>query len=196
MAAELVATLRAAGDMRNVAIAVPTHKLGDEQALAFEQEPAARAAGLRAMVWRGREAADPEAAGDAMCRDLDRVADARAAGLPVQTAACELKIADQGVTLRCPFFGVCGYQRQRTAEADVWIMAHEMLFSKRPNAIGEIAAIIVDEGAWADGLEGAAGRPITLSLDSLERVDTVPGDALATDRLIYLRRAMPWQRIG
>jgi putative DNA primase/helicase len=47
-AARLLAELRARGDRRNVAILVPTHALGEEQARAFEALHEAQAAGLRA----------------------------------------------------------------------------------------------------------------------------------------------------
>ena len=111
--------------------AVPTHALGEEAAIEFEAMPAARAAHLTAQIWRGREAADPDAPGELMCRDLDRVRDAQDAGQAVQTSCCESK------DLRCPFFNSCGYQAQRRQKADVWFVAHEMLFTKCPSAIGK-----------------------------------------------------------
>jgi hypothetical protein len=85
--------------------------------------------------------------------------------------------------MQCPFFDVCGYQAQRQRSADVWFVAHEMLFTERPAAIGNVAVVVVDEAAWQDGLEGEQGHPIALALDSLAADDTVPGDPLAGQRL-------------
>lgn len=38
-----------------------------------------------------------------------------------------------------------------------------MLFIKKPDALGELAAVIVDEAAWQKGLEGVTGRPLELT---------------------------------
>ncbi len=58
-AVELVAELRRRGDKRSVAIAIPTHKLGSEQAAMLRELPALQAAGLTVAVWRGRTAPNP-----------------------------------------------------------------------------------------------------------------------------------------
>jgi putative DNA primase/helicase len=171
LACELAA-MRARGDHRAVAILVPTHKLGDEQAASFEALLEARAAGLKAAVWRGREAADPAEPGETMCRDLDAVIEAQGAALPVQESCCSRKdkaLDADGAPIvhRCPFFDVCGYQAQRKRRADLWIGAHELLYAKRPTAFGDLAFLIVDEAAWQDGLEGVDGAPVALSLDAL-----------------------------
>ena len=179
-AAEMLARLRSQGDNRTIVFAVPTHKLGEEAAAEFEAMPAARATKLTAQIWRGRNAPDPDVPGEAMCRDLDRVRDAHDAAQSVQSSCCKGKDA------KCPFFDACGYQAQRRRRADVWFVAHEMLFTERPSAIGEVAAVIVDEAAWQDGLEGEHG-PIVLPLDALDRPDSVPGNALNAQRLSSLR---------
>lgn len=186
-AAAFIARRRAAGDGKAVVVfATPTHKLADEQAIAFEALPAARAAGLVAGIWRGRSAPDPDAPGELMCRNLDAVHDAQAAGANVQRAVCKGKAPD-GSETECPFFQACGYQRQRQRKADAWFVAHEMMFQEKPAAIGDVAAIVPDEGMWATGLEGASGRPVTLALDSLASDHTVSGSADATERLRFLR---------
>lgn len=191
-AARLLAAMRANGDARTVVIAVPTHKLGDEQAIAFETEPAARAAGLTAMVWRGREALDPDAPGKAMCQNLDAVKDAREVLADVQTTVCQKKggIAEDFQMIRCPMFSACGYQRQRLGTADLWIVPHEVLFAQKPAALGNVAVLIVDESAWQDGLTGAHGKPLQITLDAISLVDDLPGQPLATDRLMFLRNRM------
>jgi putative DNA primase/helicase len=185
-AAEMLAALRERGDKRVVVIAVPTHKLGDEQARALEALPEARAAGLTAAVWRGREREDPDAPGTTMCRDLERIDDANDCLLTVQTAVCKRKIPEGYVY--CPLFRACGYQRQLQRSPDVWIIAHELLFTQKPAAIGDVAAVIVDESAWQDGLQGAGGTEMTLSLDSLQAPDEVPFDPAGTLLLQHLRR--------
>jgi hypothetical protein len=186
-AAATLASMRARGDDRTVVFAVPTHALGEEAAAEFEALPAARAAGLTADIWRGRSASDPDNPGELMCRDLDRVTDAQDASQPVQTACCKAKSPPGASVMQCPFFDVCGYQAQRQRSADAWFVAHEMLFTERPTAIGDVAVVVVDEAAWQDGLEGEQGHPIALALDSLAVDDIVPGDPLAGQRLRFLR---------
>jgi putative DNA primase/helicase len=193
-AARLLAALRAAGDGRTVVFAVPTHRLGDEQARAFEALPEAKAAGLVARVWRGMEAPDPKGIGVAMCRNLDAVKDAREVGANPQNTVCKAKITT-GQTVKCPFYSACGYQAQRKAEADLWIVAHEILYNKKPTALGDVAAVVVDESAWQDGLIGAHGRHLQLTLDALTVTDPVyfVNDGVAyvsqadTQRLSHLR---------
>ncbi len=185
VAAELLALMRQRNDNRTVAMAVPTHRLGDEQAIAFNELPRSRQAGLDAAVWRGREAIDPQAPSEKMCRNLPVVHDAMAAGLSVQAAVCRRVI--NGITFECPFFDQCGYQRQARRKADLWMVPHELIFHEKPDAIGDLAEIVVDESAWADGLEGTGTPPITLALDTLDAGCDIPGDAEASARLRFLR---------
>jgi putative DNA primase/helicase len=189
-AAEALVLMRSRGNNRTIAIAVPTHKLGEEQASAFRGLARARKAGLEAAVWRGREADDPEEPGETMCRNLPAVRDAMTAGLDVQSAAC--RRVEPGVPdLTCPFFGQCGYQRQRRQRADLWIVPHETLFVRKPEAIGDLAALVVDEAAWQSGLVGVgAGRGVALALDALEGDATVPGAPVSGERLTFLRRRL------
>jgi len=166
----LVAELRAKGDARNVAIAVPTHALGDEQAQKLIDMPEAHAAGLTVRVWKGREAADPDAPGQAMCRDLPAVTLALELALIVQTTVCRRMLRD-GTVAECPFFTSCGYQRQRRARADIWIVAHQLVFSRKPAALGELAAVVVDESFWQAGLVPESALPV----DALDPA-TLPDD--------------------
>ncbi len=185
-AAELLAEMRTSGDLRPVVIAVPTHRLGEEQAQAFTDLPTVRKAGLTVAIWRGRAAEDPEQPGETVCKDMARVHDAMTAGANIQTAACSGK--NGKIVVTCPFFDGCGYQAQRQRQADLWIVPHELMFMERPTAIAEPAALIVDESAWQDGLEGVSGLPRTLALDSFGRDDSVPLGNLESARLSYLRR--------
>lgn len=193
-AAELLTAMQARGDTRTVVLAVPFHALGDEQAAAFMALPAARAAGLRAAAWRGRAAPDPAAPGytdptierankTPMCRQPDRVHDAQEVGLEVQASACRrrIKTEDGKQWVTCPSFDTCAYQRQRLCSADLWIVAHEMLFVAKPAAVGDVAAVIVDESAWQCGLEGVHGWPMALPLASLTETTGLP------ERLEFLR---------
>jgi putative DNA primase/helicase len=187
-AAEALALMRQRNDDRTVVVAVPTHKLGDEQATAFNSLLRARRVGLDAAVWRGMEASDPQAPGEAMCLNLPAVRDAMAAGLSVQTAACRRVIPGVG-DIKCRFYDRCGYQRQRQRKADLWLVPHELIYLEKPDALGELAALVVDEATWADGLEGT-GTPITLSIDELDAACDVPGSPGASARLRSLRRIM------
>lgn len=177
----LVADLRAKGDARSVAICVPTHALGGEQAQKLIDMPEARAAGLTVRVWRGRDAADPDAPGQAMCRDLPAVTLAQELALDVESTACRRKLRD-GTVAECPFFTSCGYQRQKQARADITIAAHQLLFTSKPAALGELAALVVDEGFRKAGMADRSAFPV----DALDP-DTLPDD-LALAPLPSLRR--------
>ncbi len=217
-AAAMLARMRAAGDKRAIAVAVPTHKLGDEHAAIFETiagqlrppvpdgplGPLHEMASRRtARVWRGMEAVDPDhedavdptvplATKTRMCRNLDAVRDAREAGADLFKSACQRKI--DGERVSCPFFGQCGYQRQREAAADVWIIPHELLFLRKPSSLGRLAALVVDESCWADGLEGVHGKPSAMPLADLRQPSTIfrkgSIDNAASDRLHFLRTAL------
>ena len=219
-AAAMLARMRAAGDNRAIAVAVPTHKLGDEHAAIFETianpQPAVAPVVLSenvtvhtvnrrwtARVWRGMEAVDPDHQDAAdpdvpvvsktrMCRNLDAVKDAREAGADLFKSACQRKV--DGERVSCPFFSQCGYQRQREATADIWIIPHELLFLRKPASLGRLAALVVDESCWADGLEGVHGKPSSMPLAELRQPSTIfrKGniDYVASDRLHFLRTAL------
>nr|WP_176849787.1 toprim domain-containing protein [Belnapia rosea] len=185
MIARELAAMRHRGDLRTAALAVPTHALGDEQARRFEALPESRANGLSAAVWRGRRAPDPQAPGFAMCRNLEAVADAQAVGATVQTSVCRQvrrdKDSGERTEILCPFFDECGYQRQAVQRPDLMIVPHELIYSQKPKAIGNLAFLVVDEAAWQDGLEGVSGRGITLSLEALRPTVSIPGDRQGID---------------
>ena len=200
-AASGLIAMRERGDTRNIVIAVPDHALGEQQAAAWQALPAVQAAGLRVAVWRGRGALDPAAPGYAdpdipdsaklrMCRDLERVSDVQAVGLSAETAACKRSIKGgdgKRAMVKCPLFDTCSYQAQRQVRADLWLVAHSSLFHARPKAVGEVAALVVDEAAWRTGLVGAEGRHITLTLDELASEDLGSLTLASRDRLRDLR---------
>ncbi len=197
----VLTAMRARGDTRTLVIAVPAHALGDEQAAAWQALPSVQAAGLRVAAWRGRGALDPAAPGYAdpglpesakmrMCGDLERVADVQSVGLSAQTAACKRTIKDSDGarrTVKCPLFDGCAYQAQQKVRADLWLVAHNSLFHAKPSALGEVAAVIVDEAAWRTGLIGAEGRHLTLTLDALASENLGALNGAGRDRLRDLR---------
>ena len=172
-----LAAMRTRGDQRTFVVAVPRHALADEQAVRFMALP--EAAGLTAAGWRGREAPDPTAPGEMMCRNIEAVRDAQSIGARVEESACHR--SKGGQEFHCAFAGVCGAQRQKHQRADVWFVPHELLFAPKPAALGKLFAVVVDEAAWPDGLEGVDGRGITFALDALHGNVVVPDDFAGRD---------------
>jgi putative DNA primase/helicase len=97
--------MRAAKDKRTVVVAIPAHKLGDEQVQRLARMP--QAAEIKAAVWRSRKA---KIDGELMCYDLDAVADAEEAMADVQTAVCRKVMPDRTIR-KCEFFEECPFQR-------------------------------------------------------------------------------------
>jgi len=123
-------------------LAVPRHRLGDEIVHDLAET------GITACVYRGREAADPEQPGENMCRELARVTlIADALGI-VSRQACKHKGSV------CESYDVCGYQRQRQGQPDVWIVPHQLLFRVRPSFIPEPTSLVIDESFWSGALHG------------------------------------------
>ncbi len=184
-AVELVAALRVRGDKRTVVLAVPTHRLGVEQVALLQALPRTKAASLTVAVWRGRRAPDPSHADFAnpqvadddkptMCGNLNDVSEAEAHGLPVNETACRrvVKASDgDKVVHECPLYSTCSYQAQRRKRADIWLVAHEMLFTTKPATIGDVAAVVVDESAWQAALEGHEGKGKRMPLDALRSAE-------------------------
>ena len=185
-ASRFLGRLRDEGDPRRVALAVPTHALGDEQALLFGQLPESVVRGLAARVYKGREADDPDRPGAKMCLERDAVELARGVLASVPDTVCGVP----GGPL-CPRHGECGYQRQlreaTEAPPDLWVVPHQRLFLAS-EGLGPFAAIIVDEAFWQAGLR----RHPEFPLDALE-LDVVPGSPLGAlrHRLMGLLRTLP-----
>jgi putative DNA primase/helicase len=169
-AADMLIQLRDEGDERTVAYAVPAHKLGADLIRRWAELPQVQEAGLVARVWRGREAEDPDEPGEKMCCDIDAVIDAQKAGANVDEAVCR----DRESGKECPFYSVCGYQRQKKERADIWFMAHEILFTQKPQALGDIAVVIVDEAIGEAGLLGTEPKPTDLAISDLAQSVRVP----------------------
>ncbi|ADZ72181.1 toprim domain-containing protein [Polymorphum gilvum] len=160
-----IAELIAAGGLgtRKVVYAVPRHDLGAEQVTAFE------ALGLSAMLWKGRTAPDPTPGNpdQLMCLDPEATFDALEVEHPVEQSCCKVKNGAE--LLLCPWFHDCGYQRQKplAQAAQVIVCAHDSLFHMKPQAIGEVGLLVIDEAFWQSGLRGLDGKA-TLTQDGLE----------------------------
>lgn len=186
------------------AIAVPTHALGDQGKRDFEDLDEVREAvgearrlGLTARVYRGRDALDPEAPGYAdpavpradkarMCTRLDAVRDAIAAGAtPVQTACCK------SGKRACPAFDGCAFQRQMADRPDAWFVPHQLRYMEKPEVLGDLACVIVDEDDLACGLAGAdaGGKPIKLHLESLNPAGLDQTTPSMQELALYRRKA-------
>ena len=167
-----IATLLASGALgtRKVVYAVPRHDLGQEQVEAFQ------ALGVRAMLWKGRTAPDPtpENPERLMCLDPEATFDALEVEQAVEQSCC--KVRRGGELHLCPHFHACGYQRQKAAAqaAQVIVCAHDSLFHMKPDAVGEVGLLVIDEAFWQSGLRGLDGKAV-LTQDGLE-----PGKASVT----------------
>ena len=148
---------------RKVVYAVPRHDLGAEQVAAFE------ALGLSTMLWKGRTAPDPtdDNPDRLMCLDPEATSDALEIEHPVEQSCCKVKNGAE--LLLCPQFHDCGYQRQMplAQAAQVIVCAHDSLFHMKPQAIGEVGLLVIDEAFWQSGLRGLDGKA-TLTQDGLE----------------------------
>jgi putative DNA primase/helicase len=136
-------------------LAVPRHRLGDEIVGDLAE------AGITACVYRGREAADPAQPGEKMCRELDRATMIRGALNSVAPHACKYKEAE------CGFYRLCGYQRQRKADPDIWIIPHQLLFRVRPSFISQPDSLAIDEAFWSAALHGI-DPPYKLRLSAVD----------------------------
>ena len=121
-------------------LAVPTHKLGEEQLADF------RALGVDAEIWRGMDRPDPLREGLTMCLDLDLSKPALDAGL---------KLSD--VCKVCELHPKCGYQLQMGKRPKVWVVPHEMLFRTMSAPFKEAGLLVIDEDlrgtALAEGVK-------------------------------------------
>jgi putative DNA primase/helicase len=165
VARQAVADLLAAGGLgtRKVVFAVPRHDLGTEQVRAFA------ALGVAAMLWKGRTAPDPSCDNPdrLMCLDPEATFDALEVEQAVEQSCCKVKRG--GVLRLCPQFHACGYQRQKPVAqaAQVIVCAHDSLFHMKPEVIGKVGLLVIDEAFWQAGLRGLDGKAV-LTQDGLE----------------------------
>ena len=172
---EHVAIARAERRRHRVLYLVPHHKLSNEILADMRQD------GLDAAVWRGRDAVDPDAGGDArMCRNLERVADAVSVSADVELTVC----GKPGDPFACPFRGTCAYQAQKgvVQQADVVIASNTLLFRTAPKATldDDTGLVIVDEGWWDQGI-----------IHTTTAIDAIPAGLRADPVLTYGKRQAP-----
>ena len=149
----LIPKLRQKFPKQPVVVPTPTIELAATSAEAAIQS------GLRAVVIRGRDA--PRASGwtplsatdrGLMCIDPDAPADAMHAVEGVQNTVCTRRI--NGEVHNCPHFAICPYQLQRSEakDVDVIYLAHQHLFTEKPEFITTPSALVIDESFWQAGL--------------------------------------------
>jgi putative DNA primase/helicase len=177
----LLKDMRARGDQRSIVFAVPTLELAREQARLFNASDSE----FTAETWHGRSADDPDVPGEKMCQNMAAVALAQEIKADVSSTCCRSR--EHGT--ECTFYHACGYQRQRAKRADVWFVAHELLFAQKPKAIGDLAALIVDESMWQSGLMTGPALSLPISAISprdgdFEHIESV----MERDLLIAARR--------
>jgi hypothetical protein len=143
-----------------VVVAVPRHNLADELVKRFAD------LGVTAHAYRGYEADDPdqveseydgdeedqvedetEAPRIKMCRQRAAMRDAERAKLPVKSSVCKSsrEIRGKRVEVRCVRADDCGMMRQASADPQVWIVPHAMLFQGKPTYISKPDVVIIDE---------------------------------------------------
>lgn len=177
------AAVQAAGELLDAAHAggregalfyfVPRHDLGAElQHRVSESHP-----GLKVGTWRGQDWVSKTDPGDVMCLDRELPRAARAAGL-AGTVACGT----------CSHNGRCAFTKQTQQEADVWLLAHNNAFGRKPAALPPAAVAVVDEAFLAAAVHGTDKlHPVLLPVAALldERTGNVTG--LDRQRLLFLR---------
>jgi putative DNA primase/helicase len=164
-------------------LSVPRHRLGDEVVADLANS------GIEGRVWRGREADDPDAPGEKMCREPERVELVMKARLSVQSHACFSQSGE------CPSFNVCGYQRQQCHSPDVWIVAHQLLFHPKPESFPWPAAVAIDESFWNSALQGLQPT-VKVWLRSLRETRYVPRDLSRTADLNHISQRVHAALIG
>jgi putative DNA primase/helicase len=144
------------GDLRNATVAVPDNELSAEllaRAIAIRDELGGT---FEIGSWRGREADNPEAFNEAMCRRPDVVRAVGRAGLDVQTFACRTRDGAE-----CPFYRSCAYQAQRRQRRRLTITNHAAVFVKKAKGIPTPGLLVLDESFHNQGLIGTDRKILT-----------------------------------
>jgi putative DNA primase/helicase len=153
----------------SIAYTVPSHDLSSDLLERFKAE-AGRAVSIA--VWYGRayKRIDQDGQTTAMCRNLDAVNDVQRIGRDPQDTVCirEVEVDGEPTVKKCEFYDDCPYQKQRQQRADIWIMAHQLLFTDKPAAFGKPSLLVIDESFYRAGLKGVEGHPIVISEDQIK----------------------------
>jgi hypothetical protein len=160
----IVAAVRA--DLR-VVVSVKSLRLAEANIV-----PGLARLGITARAYRGVSQPDPWCAGHKMCRDQP----ARAAAAAVGASSKDVcGTADSAV--RCKHFDVCGVNRQRAEQPDVWVITHGMAFTAWQDFLPKPDLLIFDESF----IDAAMGESVTIPLSALLTNTTVRGANGAVD---------------
>lgn len=156
---------------QSVAMTVPRHNLADEQAQKFKEK---YGTDFTVDVYRGRGADNPDApTGDEknpfekMCLFHVNAAALGSIGGDVQGLMCHNKKTE----IKCIHFDNCGYQAQKNKKRDLWFVPHNLLVSEKPDCIGNLAAVIIDEdpsNAFLQGFDD--NNPTKVTINDLNRI--------------------------
>ncbi len=150
------------GELKTVTVAVPENDLSAELVARAEAIRDELGGTFEIGAWRGREAANPDQPGEAMCQRPDVVRAVGRAGLDVQSFACR---TPEGA--ECPFFKTCAYQAQRRQRRRLTITTHATIFGKKGKGIPKPELLVLDEAFWSQGLFGNDHKILT-ALNELE----------------------------
>jgi hypothetical protein len=140
---------------KRIVISTRDHKTGEERVAELA------AIGIRARVYRSRTSDDPMADGRTMCIEEDRTAAINGALGDLDRDACKVtRGKKKGI---CDHYNTCGYQRQKEDPPEVWIVAHQCLFSSLPPFIPAPDVVVIDEKFH----DAAEVKDITLDIDWL-----------------------------
>lgn len=177
----LLRQMRERGDKRVVVIAVPEHRLSAQVVARFNEMAHKQSDSLRADVWRGMEAKLPGGEDDErMCGDLDTMREAFRLVAHIDKEVCGKCRLKQG----------CAYRAQNAKEADLWVVAHPIIFHELPGPIERsgIAALVIDESPWQSGLIGIGRSKIEFPFhndpngDDFLTVKSFEGERLVDNR--------------
>ncbi|MBK5958371.1 hypothetical protein CCR97_09130 [Rhodoplanes elegans] len=176
-----------------VVYAVPSLKLAEEAAAEL------RALGADVHAYRGFSKPDPDAPGyqpsdDATDRDgaIKMCLDESARKAAVEIGAPSVDVCGSPDSdVKCRFFDVCGYNRQRNAQPAIWVMPHALLAGPWPEFVPLSDVLIIDESFLGSMIDDAAAVPLDSLLDNYV-IRTAEGtvDDVGTLRLQKLRSAL------
>lgn len=161
--------MREIGDERAIVFALPEHELSAKVAARFNKMAKDAGVDLRAGVWRGRDAKLPNSTtGEKMCAEIEMMRLALKLHADVDKEVCSV----------CEHSKTCAYLAQRGHDADLWIVAHQIIFYQPPAPIEGrgVAALVVDESPWRAGLIGTEGEGVEIELNSLSLMAIPSGD--------------------
>jgi putative DNA primase/helicase len=159
---------------------VPTHRLGAELVGRVDAEAQRQGVNVKVDIWRGRGRPDkPE---DALCSQLDTIADAHKA-----------KVDTADVCALCPDRDGCQYLAQFARTAQIWIATHDMLWHPMPAPLKGANLVVIDEGVATRGLTRISGKARLLTEAEIAAAPDGIGVALEADlraKLMPLRQML------